>query len=90
MTATFTVDEAGQIPLPAALKHVFGIKPGVRLRAEVTEDRIEIVKDNDIPEITEGVMKDGVLILPHFGFSVDAAEAVRAERDELAERAARR
>lgn len=45
MTATITMDEAGQITLPAALKRAFGAVPGARLRAEVTAGRIEIVSE---------------------------------------------
>ena len=88
MTATFTIDEAGQINLPDALKRVFGVEPGVRLRAEVTSDRIEIVKD--IPVVTEGVLENGVLVLPKLGIKMDAGAAIRADRDEQAERALRR
>ena len=84
MTATFTIDEAGQINLPDALKRVFGVEPGVRLRAEVTSDRIEIVKD--IPVVTEGVLENGVLVLPKLGIKMDAGAAIRADREEQAER----
>ena len=88
MTATITIDAAGQIHLPEALKRVFGVEPGVRLRAEVTSDRIEIVKD--IPVVTEGVLENGVLVLPRLGIKMDAGAAIRADRDEQAERALRR
>ena len=88
MTATITIDEAGQINLPEDVKRVFGAEPGERLRAEVTSDRIEIVKE--MPEVTEGVLENGVLVLPRLGIKVDAATAIRAERDEQAERARRR
>ena len=88
MTATFTIDDAGQINLPDALKRVFGVEPGIRLRAEVTSDRIEIVKD--IPVITEGVLENGVLVLPKLGIKMDAGATIRADRDEQAERALRR
>lgn len=70
MTATITIDEAGQIQLPGGVKRVFGAKPGTRLRAEVTADRIEIVKD--VPEVTEGVLENGVLVLPRTDIKVDA------------------
>lgn len=88
MTATITIDEAGQIQLPEGVKRIFGAKPGARLRAEVTADRIEIVKD--VPEVTEGVMEKGVLVLPRMGIKMDAGAAIRADRNEQAERALRR
>ncbi|MFN0080583.1 MAG: hypothetical protein ACKVY0_29295 [Prosthecobacter sp.] len=85
MTATLTIDDAGQICLPESLKRVFGVEPGVRLRAEVTAHRIEIVKD--IPVVTAGELENGVLVLPKLGIKMDAAAAIRADRDEQAERA---
>lgn len=89
MTATFTVGEAGQINLPDAMKRVFGAEPGVRLRAEVTSDRIEIVKD--ISLVTETIRSpSGRLILAPTGIKMDAGKAVREERDELASRALRK
>ena len=88
MNATFTLDDAGQIHLPDTLKRVFGAKPGIRVRAEVTADRIEIVKV--LPEVTEGMLEDGVLVLPRFGIKMDAAAAVQADREEQAEHALRR
>jgi bifunctional DNA-binding transcriptional regulator/antitoxin component of YhaV-PrlF toxin-antitoxin module len=89
MTTMLTIDDAGKIDMPESLRHVFGAKPGVRIRAEVTEGRIEIVKD-DLPEVTAGEFENGVLVVPKLGIKMDAAAAVRAERDELAARAARR
>ena len=88
MTATFTINEAGEINLPDAMKRIFGVEPGVRLRADVTSDRIEIVKD--IPTVSEGVMECGVLVLPKLGIKTDAAAAIRAEREFQAERAMQR
>ena len=88
MTASITIDDAGQILLPEALQRAFGVEPGVRLRAEVTSERIEIVKD--VPEVTQGVLENGVLVLPRLGLKVDAAAAIRADRDERAERTQRR
>lgn len=85
MTATFILDETGQIILPESLQRVFGAGPGVRVRAEVTADRIEIVKD--VPVISEGVVENGVLLLPRLGQKMDVGAAIRAERDEQAERA---
>ncbi len=89
MTGTLTIDAAGQINLPDALKRVFGVEPGVRLRAEVTSDRIELVKD--IPLVTETIRSTtGRLILAPTGIKMDAGRAIREERDALADRALRK
>lgn len=86
MTATLTINEAGQIVLPEALQRVFGAQPGLCLRAEVTPDRIEIVKD--VPVVTATVRSpSGRLVLAPTSTAMDAAKAVRQERDALAERA---
>lgn len=84
MTATVTVNEAGQLDLPESVVRVFGLRPGVKLRAEATADRIEILKDP--PVVTEGVLEDGILILPRMGLKMDAAEAVNEVREEQAGR----
>ena len=37
--------------------------------------------------MTQGVIENGVLVMARQGIKIDAAAAVRAERDALAERA---
>jgi bifunctional DNA-binding transcriptional regulator/antitoxin component of YhaV-PrlF toxin-antitoxin module len=89
MTATLTIDASGQIDLPEPLRRIFGVMPGVRVRAEVTPDRIEIVKD--IPVVSETMLSpSGRLVLAPMGVQVDAASAVREEREALANRALRK
>ena len=85
MTATLTVNEDGGITLPESIIRVLGLKPGNSLRAEVSRDRLEIVKDgaDDVPEVTE-VTADGVLVLPA-GVMVSAVQivnAIKAGREE--------
>jgi len=56
MIATFTIDGTGQINPPDSVKRLFGLEPGVRLRAELTSDRIEIV--NDILFVTKTIREE--------------------------------
>ncbi len=89
MTETLTVDENGQIILSEALRQAFGVLPGLRLRAEATLDRIEIVKD--VPVVTETSRSpSGRLVLASTGIPMDAAKAVRQEREAIADRTLRR
>jgi len=68
------MNEAGQINLPESLRRVFGAKPGSHLRVEVTEDRIEIVKD--VPVVTETMRSaSGRLVLAPTGSSVPEVTA---------------
>jgi|LakMenEpi03Aug12_release.lakeMendotaPanAssembly.Ray.scaffolds.fasta_scaffold2169422_2 bifunctional DNA-binding transcriptional regulator/antitoxin component of YhaV-PrlF toxin-antitoxin module len=85
MTATLTLDDQGRITLPEAIKRAFGIRPGAVLRAEVSRGRLEI--QGELPVVSEGVLEDGMLMLPKLGITVDAAAAIRAERESQAERA---
>lgn len=88
MTATLTIDEFGQIELPEPLRRIFGAMPGVRIRAEVTPDRIEIVKD--IPVVSQTMLSpNGRLVLAPTGVQMDVAGAVREQREALANRALR-
>ena len=80
-----TVDEAGRLVLPDAAMRVLGTKPGEQLRADVTPNRIDILPER--PLVTEGVIEDGVLVLPRLGLKMDIAAAVRSDRDALADRA---
>jgi len=81
MIATCTIDDSGQIQLPEPLRRIFKAEPGVRLRAEVTADRIEISRD--VPEVTAtAISPDGRLILAPTGIRVDSGKAVRESREE--------
>jgi bifunctional DNA-binding transcriptional regulator/antitoxin component of YhaV-PrlF toxin-antitoxin module len=88
MTATLTLDDAGRLLLPDEALRVLGMKPGARLQADVTPNRIQILEEQLV--VNEGVVEDGILLLPRFGLPMDAAAAVRADRDALADRALRK
>jgi len=89
MTAVLTIDESGQITLPETLRRVFGGQPGAQVKAEVTADRIEIVKEVPVAEATT-LSSSGRIVLAPTGIRMDAGKAVREERDALAGRAAAR
>jgi len=84
MNATLSLDAAGRLVLPDNALRVLGMKPGDQVRADVSPNRIEICPEPPVME--EGVIENGVLVMPRQGFPMDAAAAVRAERDSLAER----
>lgn len=90
MTATLVMNEIGQIELPEAVKRVFGAEPGVRLRAEVSAERIEIIKETSPLATATTRSASGRLVLAPTGVVANSAMAVRETRDELAERAVRK
>ena len=84
MNATLSLDAAGRLVLPNSALQVLGIKPGDEVRADVSPNRIEICPEP--PVVSEGVIENGVLVMARQGIPMDAAAAVRAERDALADR----
>jgi hypothetical protein len=86
MTATLHMDEDGRIRLPEALRVALGLKPGVPKLVEVAP----VNEDTETNEISEGIVENGVLLLPRTGIEFDVAAAIRADRDARALRGARR
>lgn len=84
MNATLSLDEAGRLVLPDSALRLLGVKPGDQVRADVSPNRIDFCLEP--PAVSEGVIENGVLVMARQGIPMDAAAAVRAERDALAER----
>ena len=84
MNATLSLDESGRLVLPNTALRVLGMKPGDQVRADVSPNRIDICPEPPVME--QGVIENGVLVMARRGIPVDAAAAVRAERDALEER----
>lgn len=84
MNATLSLDAAGRLVLPNSALRVLGMQPGDQVRADVSPNRIEICPEP--PTMSEGVIENGVLVMARQGIPMDAAAAVRAERDDLADR----
>jgi bifunctional DNA-binding transcriptional regulator/antitoxin component of YhaV-PrlF toxin-antitoxin module len=84
MNASLSLDEAGRLVLPDNALRVLGMKPGDQVRADVSPNRIDICPEP--PVVSEGVIENGVLVMPRQRIHMDAAAAVRADRDALAER----
>lgn len=87
MNALTTLDNAGRIVLPAAIRRRLNLVPGTRLRLAVVAERIELVPE---PELASTLIrKGGRLVLAPTGESFDAAAAVRAEREAQARHGSR-
>jgi bifunctional DNA-binding transcriptional regulator/antitoxin component of YhaV-PrlF toxin-antitoxin module len=84
MNATLSLDEEGRLVLPNTALRVLGIKPGDEIRADVSPNRIDICPEP--PVMAHGMIENGVLVMGRQQIRMDAAAAVRAERDALAER----
>jgi bifunctional DNA-binding transcriptional regulator/antitoxin component of YhaV-PrlF toxin-antitoxin module len=84
MNATLSLDEAGRLVLPNNALRLLGMKPGDQVRADVSPNRIDICPEP--PVVSEGVIEKGVLVMARQNIPMDAASAVRADRDALADR----
>lgn len=88
MPHTITVDQAGRIVLPAALRRQLNLVAGSQLRVEVVAQRLELTPQPANPEPAFGRSASGRAVLPAGGGLFDAAAATRAERDAQAGRRA--
>lgn len=93
MDHALTIDSAGRIVLPSAVRRALNLTAGSRLRLDVVAQRIELTPEPD----ADGDGDDGLLRVPGrrtvlrpTGKPSDAAALVRAERDFQAERATKR
>jgi len=77
VNATLSLDEAGRLVLPSKALLLLGMKPGDQVLADVSPNRIEICPEP--PEVSEGVIENGVLVMARRNIPMDAAAAVRAD-----------
>lgn len=88
MSSTITMDTAGRLVLPKAMRDRLHLRAGSKLRIDVIADKIELT-----PEPDEGVRlvrKGGLLVITGMKKPFDAVAAVRAAREERGEQLARR
>lgn len=86
--ATTTLDSAGRVVLPSEVRRRLRLAPGTRFNVEVVAERIELTLE--APAEPALVRKAGRWVLAATGAPLDAAAAIRAERQTQAARARRR
>lgn len=85
MKQAITIDRAGRIVLPSAVRRQLNLEPGSRLTLDVVAQRIELTPQAD--DDAHLLRRPGQrTILKPTGQPFDAAAAVRAERDAQARR----
>lgn len=77
---TMTIDKAGRVVIPAALRRQAGLKPGTPLSASYRNGTIQIERDVPAPQI-ERRGKRRIAKPTKLGSSVDLAALVEEERD---------
>jgi AbrB family looped-hinge helix DNA binding protein len=89
MSQTITMDQAGRIVLPMAVRRRLNLAPGARLMLDVVAQRIELTPEPQVE--AELVVTAGQrTVLRPTGKPFDAAAATRAERDAQSRRGSRR
>ena len=81
MNETISIDKAGRLVLPKAIRDRFKLTGGSKLRVEPIGDHLELtpITDEDEPALTR---KDGLLVVPASGEECEAVEAVAADRED--------
>lgn len=87
-SSTTTLDSTGRVVLPSDVRRRLRLAAGDRFHVEVVADRIELTLE--APPEPAVVRKAGRLVLAATDEPLDAAAAIRAERDNQAARARRR
>jgi AbrB family looped-hinge helix DNA binding protein len=83
MNQALTVDQAGRIVLPSAVRRRLNLGPGSRLMLDVVAQRIELTPLAD-PDAGLQVVTGRRTVLRPSGRTADAGSATRAERDAQA------
>lgn len=86
--ATTTLDSTGRVVLPSDVRRRLHLAAGARFRVEVVAERIELTLEAAAEPAV--VRKSGRLVLAATGQALDAAAAIRAERQTQTARARRR
>ena len=85
MKQAITIDKAGRIVLPSAVRRLLNLEPGSRLTLDVVAQRIELTPEADAD--ADLLRRPGRrTVLTPTGQPFDAAAAVRSERDAQARR----
>lgn len=87
-TNTTTLDSTGRVVLPSEVRKRLRLETGARFSVEVVAERIELTLE--APPDPAVVRKAGRLVLAATGEPLDAAAAIRTERQAQAARARRR
>jgi AbrB family looped-hinge helix DNA binding protein len=81
MSSTISIDNAGRLVLPKAIRDRFKLTGGSKLRIESIGDHFELTP---IVEDRETVLtrKNGLLVVPATGEECDAVKAIAASRED--------
>ncbi len=84
MSATLTIDATGGVLLPKVFLDKFALKPGARLRAEVSDEGLELCPDiDDAADTVKVVEKGGVFVISGTQ-PFDAVESIMVARRDRA------
>ena len=87
MTATITIDTAGRLVLPKAMRDRLHLSAGSKLKADLIADKIELTPE---PDADVRIERRGKLLVIVGGPSFDAVAAIKADREDRDEVIARR
>ena len=83
MIASITLDSAGRLVLPKAVRERRQLRAGAKMKLEVVAEKIELIPAPD--ENVRVVKKAGLRLLSGLGKNFDAVKAIKAAREERGE-----
>jgi AbrB family looped-hinge helix DNA binding protein len=81
MTSTITIDAAGRLVLPKAMRDRLHLQAGARLKADLVADRIELTAE---PDENVRIERRGKRLVIVGGPPLDAVKAIQADRNDRA------
>lgn len=84
MSEIVTIDRAGRVVVPKAVREKLGLKGGEKLKLDLVGDRIEL--EPEVPEAHVEIAEDGLPIIRGVKGKFDAGKAVLEARERATRR----
>ncbi len=81
MQSTISIDSAGRLILPKAMRDRFKLSGGSKINVEMIGDHLELRPVSEGEE-TPLVSKNGILVVPTTGKKCNALDAINADRED--------
>jgi hypothetical protein len=82
MSATITIDSTGGIPLPKAFLDKFALKPGAKLRVDMSEQGLALRPEGESGQVGVRVVEENGILVISGTEPFDAVDVIMAARED--------